>query len=133
MALWLKGWRIINYITIEVMKRETHTIDASGKVLGRLATEVAVLLRGKQKPDFVPYKDMGDFIIVKNVEKIKFTGKKMKQKKYYHHSGYLGGLKETPLETLFKENPAQVLKKAVYGMLPKNKLRPEQIKRLKFE
>lgn len=115
------------------MKREIHTIDATGKVLGRLATEIAVLLRGKHKPDFVPYKDMGDFAVVKNVDKIKVTGKKMEKKKYYHHSGYLGGLKEIPLKKLFEKNPAEVLRKAVWGMLPSNKLRPEQIKRLKFK
>ncbi|KPJ56082.1 50S ribosomal protein L13 [Parcubacteria bacterium DG_74_2] len=115
------------------MKRETHTINASGKVLGRLATEIAVLLRGKHKPEFVLYKDIGDFVIVKNVAQIKFTGKKMEQKIYFHHSGYLGGLKEAPLKKLFEKDPAEVLKKAVWGMLPKNKLRAEQIKRLKVE
>lgn len=115
------------------MERKTHTIDATGKVLGRLATEIAVLLRGKQKSDFVPYRDMGDFVIVKNVSKLKITGKKMEQKKYFHHSGFLGGVKEVPLKKIFKTNPAEVLKKAVFGMLPKNKLRAEQIKRLKSE
>lgn len=115
------------------MKRETHTIDVTGKVLGRLATEIAILLRGKQKPDFVPYRDMGDFVIVKNVDKIKLTGKKRKEKKYYHHTGYLGGLKEVPLEKIFKRDPGEILRRAVYGMLPKNKLRAKQIKRLKFE
>jgi len=115
------------------MERKTHTIDATGKVLGRLATEIAVLLRGKQKPDFVPYRDMGDFVIVKNVSKLKITGKKMEQKKYFHHSGFLGGVKEVPLKKNFKTNPAEVLKKAVFGMLPKNKLRAEQIKKLKIE
>lgn len=115
------------------MERKTHTIDATGKVLGRLATEIAVLLRGKQKSDFVPYRDMGDFVIVKNVSKLKITGKKMEQKKYFHHSGFLGGVREVPLKKIFKTNPAEVLRKAVFGMLPKNKLRAEQIKRLKFE
>lgn len=115
------------------MKRETHTIDVTGKVLGRLATEIAILLRGKQKPDFVPYRDMGDFVIVKNADKIKLTGKKRKEKKYYHHTGYLGGLKEVPFEKVFKRDPGEVLRRAVYGMLPKNKLRAKQIKRLKFE
>jgi len=115
------------------IKRETHTIDATNKVLGRLAVEIAILLRGKKKTDFAPYKDMGDFVVVKNIEKLKFTGKKFEQKKYYH-SGYLGSLiKEIPLKTLFKENPAEVIKKAVFGMLPKNKLRSRIIKRLKVE
>lgn len=115
------------------MKRETHTIDASNRILGRLASEIAILLRGKHKSNFVPYKDVGDSVFVKNVEKIKVTGKKEDQKKYYRHSGYLGSLKETPLKILFKKNPQEVLKKAVYGMLPKNKLREQQIKRLKFK
>lgn len=115
------------------MKRGTHTIDVTGKVLGRLATEIAILLRGKQKPDFVPYRDMGDFVIVKNADKIKLTGKKRKEKKYYHHTGYLGGLKEVPFEKIFKRDPGEVMRRAVYGMLPKNKLRAKQIKRLKFE
>lgn len=112
--------------------RETHTIDATGKVLGRLAAEIAVLLRGKNKPDFLPYKDGGDFVTVTNVDKIKITGRKIEQKKYYHHTGYLGGLKAEPLKTLFPENPGEVLKRAVFGMLPKNKLRAKWIKRLKF-
>jgi len=115
------------------MERKTQTIDAAGKVLGRLASQIAILLRGKHKPNFVPYLDMGDFVIVKNVAQIRLTGKKIEKKKYFRHTGYLGGLKETPLKKLFKENPAQVLKKAVFGMLPKNKLRAKIIKRLKIE
>lgn len=115
------------------MQRETHKIDASGKVLGKLAVEIAILLRGKEKPGFAPYKDIGDFVAVENVDKIKFTGNKMKQKKYYHHSGYLGGMRETPLEKLFQQKPSEVLRKAVWGMLPTNKLRSHQIKRLKFK
>ena len=115
------------------MERKTHIIDAAGKVLGRLASQIATLLRGKYKSDFVPYKNMGDFVVVKNVRKIRLTGKKIEQKKYYHHTGYLGGLKETSLRKIFKENPGKVLKKAVLGMLPKNKFRPKQIKRLKIE
>lgn len=115
------------------MERKTHTIDATSKVLGRLATEIAVLLRGKNKPDFKPYKDMGDFVVVKNIKKIKFTGKKFEKKVYYGHTGYIGHLKEVRLNELFKKNPKEVLKKAVFGMLPKNKLRAKQIKRLKIE
>jgi len=114
------------------MKRETYTIDATDKVLGRLASEVAVLLRGKHKSDFAPYKDIGDFVIIKNVKNLKITGKKMEQKEYFRHSGFLGGVKFTPLKKLFKENPAEVFRKAVYGMLPKNKLRAKMIKRLKI-
>ncbi len=115
------------------MKRETHIIDATNKVLGRLASQIANLLRGKHKRNFHPAKDLGDFVIVKNVALMKITGKKMVQKKYYRHSGYPGGLKEKSLKNLFLENPAEVLKKAVFGMLPKNKLRKKQIKRLKIE
>lgn len=115
------------------MQRQTHTIDAADKVLGRLAVEIAGLLRGKHKPDFVPNKDMGDFVIVKNINMIKVTGKKMEQKKYYRHSGYLGSLKEITLKKLFAKSPVDVLTRAVSGMLPNNKLRPEQIKKLKIE
>lgn len=113
--------------------RKTHTIDAEGKPLGRLAVEVAVLLRGKGKPDFVPYKDMGDVVIVKNIDKMKFTGNKLENKNYFHFTGYLGNLKKMTLkEFLNKKGPKEVLKKAVMGMLTKNKLRAQQIKRLKF-
>lgn len=115
------------------MKRETHTIDATGKVLGRLATGIAILLRGKQRADFVPYKDTGDFVTVNNADKIKLTGRKIEQKIYYRHTGFLGGLKKTPVKKLLKERPTEVLRKAVFGMLPKNKLRNRQIKRLRFE
>jgi len=112
--------------------RETHTIDASNKTLGRLATQIAILLRGKQRPDFVPNKDTGDFVIVKNIDKIRFTGKKLENKIYYRHTGYLGGLRKIPLKELIKKNLEEVLKKAVFGMLPNNKLRDKQIKRLKI-
>jgi len=118
---------------MKIMKRESHTIDATGKVLGRLAAQIAILLRGKHKPNFLPYKDMGDFVIVRNVEKLKITGKKMEQKKYFTHSGYLGGWKEIPLKILLEKDPAKVFKKAVFGMLPKNRLRAKMIKRLKIE
>lgn len=114
------------------MPRETHTIDATDKPLGRLAVEVAMLLRGKQRPDFVLYKDMGDSVVIKNMEKVKITGKKLEQKVYRHHTGYLGNLKEIPMKVIFAKNPGEVLRKAVLGMLPKNKLRAKQIKRLKI-
>lgn len=115
------------------MERKTHTIDAAGRVLGRLATEIVVLLRGKNKPDFASNKDIGDFVVVKNIDKIKITGKKFDNKIYYHHTGYLGGLKRVPLRKIFERNPGEVLRRAVFGMFPKNKLRAEQIKRLKIE
>ena len=113
--------------------RNTHIIDATNKVLGRLASKIAILLQGKHKPNFVPYKDEGDFVIVKNVAQMKITGKKRNQKVYYHHSGYLGGLKEIPMKKILAQKPSEVLRRAVLGMLPKNKLRAKQIKRLKFE
>lgn len=112
------------------MKRETHTIDASGRILGRLAVEVAGLLRGKGKPDFEPYKDIGDFVIINNIHKIKVSGKKFDQKMYHSHSGYLGSLKSVPFSKLFGKNPGLILKKAVRGMMPVNKLRAKQLKRL---
>ena len=115
------------------MKRDTHTIDATNKILGRLAVEISLLLRGKNKSDFVHYMDMGDFVTIKNADKIVFSGKKMEQKKYYHHTSYPKGFREIPMKRVFEKNPAEVLRKAVLGMLPKNKLRAQQIKRLKFE
>lgn len=115
------------------MERQTHTIDATDKILGRLATEIAVLLRGKHKPDFQPNEDKGDFVVVKNVDKIRVTGNKMEQKKYYSHSGYPGALKIISFKKLFESRPQEVLRRAVFGMLPTNKLRSLQIKRLKFE
>jgi large subunit ribosomal protein L13 len=115
------------------MERKIHIIDATGKVLGRLATQIAILLMGKHKPNYDPSKDMGDVVIVKNVDKIKLTGKKLEKEIYYRHSGYIGGLKEIPIKRIFEKNPEFLLKKAVYGMLPKNKLRKRMIKRLKFE
>jgi len=114
------------------MKREVHKIDAAGQSPGRLASEIVIILRGKNKPDFESHRDTGDQVVVENVEEMKITGKKLEQKKYYKHSGYPGGLKEKSLEKLMKENPEEVLRKAVMGMLPKNKLRDRQIKRLKF-
>jgi large subunit ribosomal protein L13 len=116
------------------IQRNIISVDASNKPLGRLAVEVAVLLRGKNKPDFVPYKDMGDTVLVKNIDKMKFTGDKLEQKKYYRFTGYLGNLKEATLkEFLIKKGPKEVLRTAVMGMLTKNKLRAQQIKRLRFE
>lgn len=118
---------------METAKRGNIKIDAAGKVLGRLAAEIAVILKGKDKPGYLPHKDDGDSVTISNVDKIKVTGRKIEQKQYYHHTGYLGGLKAKSLKTLIVENPSEVLKKAVFGMLPKNKLRAKRIKRLKFE
>ena len=119
---------------MEQIKREQHVIDATDKVLGRLATQVAILLRGKNKVGFAPHKEMGDFVVIKNVDKLKFTGKKLEGKIYYHHSLYLGGLKKATMKELqVKKGNAEIFRKAVMGMLTKNKLRARQIKRLKFE
>lgn len=116
------------------IKRQTHIIDATGKSLGRLAVQVAVLLRGKNKPDFVPYKDAGDNVVIQNIDKMKFTGNKLENKNYFHFTGYLGNMRQATLrELLNKRGPQEVLRKAVMGMLCKNRLRARQIKRLKFE
>ena len=115
------------------MKREIHIIDASNKALGRLATEIVTLLRGKHKESFTPNKDEGDFVIIENFSNIKLSGQKLNQKIYYSHSGYLGGLRELSLSKLYKEDPKSVLTRAVLGMLPKNKLSARQIKRLKIK
>ncbi|MDP3982319.1 MAG: 50S ribosomal protein L13 [bacterium] len=115
------------------MERETHTIDATDQILGRLATRIAVALRGKHRPSYQPHIDQGDFVVVQNASKLKVSGKKMSQKKYYRHSGFLGGIKEKPLSKAMEQSPINVLNKAVWGMLPKNKLRAIQIKRLKIE
>jgi large subunit ribosomal protein L13 len=120
--------------TTKKIQRKVTSVDAENKSLGRLAVEVAVLLRGKNKPDFVPYKDGGDTVVVKNIDKMKFTGNKLENKNYFHYTGYLGNLKKMTLkEFLIKKGPGEVLRSAVMGMLCKNKLRALQIKRLKFE
>lgn len=115
------------------MERNTQTIDATGKSLGRLATHIAVLLRGKHNPDFESYQNKEDVVIVKNIRKIKITGRKLEQKKYYWHTKHPGGLKTKTMKELFLQKPEELLKKAVYGMLPTNKLRALQIQRLRFE
>lgn len=117
---------------METIKRENHIIDAKDQVLGRLAVQVAVLLMGKDKVGYLKNLDMGDFVTISNVGKIKITGKKIEQKQYYHHTGYLGGLKAKPLKKLITERPSEVLRLAVFGMLPKNKLRAKRMKRLRF-
>ena len=113
-------------------ERKWILIDAKDKVLGRLASRIAIILRGKHKEYFVPYWDVGDYVIVINAAGIKVTGNKMKDKLYYRHSGYLGHLKIKNLETMMKNDPAQVIYHAVKGMLPKNKLNAKVIKKLKI-
>ena len=106
-------------------------IDAEGKILGRLATEVAVLLRGKNKPEFSTFLDTGDFVIVINAEKVAVTGRKLAQKEYFSHSQYPGGLKTEVLQDLLAKKPEDVIKRAVWGMIPKNKLGRAVYKKLK--
>ncbi|MDO8785409.1 MAG: 50S ribosomal protein L13 [Syntrophales bacterium] len=116
----------------EDMTREWFVVDAQGLVLGRLATKIAHRLRGKDKPIFTPYMDTGDFVIVVNADKVVLTGKKLTDKIYYSYSGYPGGLRETPAGKMLKEKPANVLRMAVKGMLPKNSLGRAMLKKLKI-
>lgn len=113
------------------INREWFVVDAEDKVLGRLASQLAHRLRGKHKPEFAPHMDNGDFIVVVNCEKIKVTGAKMADKKYYRYSGYVGGLKATTLEKVMEQKPAMALMHAVRGMLPKNRLGRAMLKKLK--
>jgi len=106
-------------------------VDASDKILGRLASAVAVRLRGKHKVEYAPHLDTGDFIIVVNAGKVRTTGRKLDQKKYYRHSGWIGGLKETSLRDMLAQKPEEVIRKAVRGMLPKNRLGRAMLKKLK--
>jgi len=111
--------------------REWHVIDATDVVLGRLASQVAILLRGKHKPTFAPHVDGGDFVIIINADKVALTGNKREQKMAYHHSGYPGGLRATSYVQLLETNPRRAVEKAVKGMLPHNKLSNQVIKKLK--
>jgi large subunit ribosomal protein L13 len=112
--------------------REWYLVDAEGKTLGRLATQIADTLRGKRKPQFTPHVDTGDFVIVVNAEKIQVTGNKLDQKRYYRHSGYPGGLRSRTLREQLDRRPTEVLRVAVKGMLPKNRLARQQITKLKI-
>jgi len=113
---------------------ETYTLDAKDKALGRLATEVVSLLRGKNKPDFMPNKDSGNVVVIKNIKDVKLTGNKLLTKTYFKHTGYIGSEKLIPMKRVFdKDGGQELLRLAVYRMLPKNRMRDEQIKRLKFE
>ncbi len=115
----------------EDVQREWYLVDATGKTLGRLASEIAKILMGKHKPTYTPHVDGGDFVVVVNAEKIHATGKKLDKKIYYKHTGYPGGLKETTLREMLQKKPEEVIRLAVKGMLPKNKLRDRRMKRLK--
>ena len=112
--------------------RKWHEIDASSEPMGRVASEIASLLRGKHKRNFTPHMDMGDFVVATNVDNLKFTGRKIEQKKYYRHSGYLGGIKSTSLKTELQKHPDAVLKRAVLNMLDDVKFRKTLISRLKI-
>ena len=113
------------------VKRDWYVIDGSGKVLGRLAAEIALRLRGKHKPEFTPHVDTGDYIVGDNVEKLRVTGAKSSDKKYYRHSGYPGGISETNFSKMQSRFPGRALEKAVKGMLPKGPLGYAMIKKLK--
>ncbi|MCI9493381.1 MAG: 50S ribosomal protein L13 [Lachnospiraceae bacterium] len=112
------------------VERKWYVVDAEGKTLGRLSSEIAKILRGKHKPIFTPHIDTGDYIIVVNAEKVKVTGKKLNQKIYYHHSGYVGGLKQTTLKEMLAKKPERVIELAVKGMLPKGPLGRQMYKKL---
>ena len=112
------------------IERKWYVVDAEGKTLGRLASEVAKVLRGKNKAIFTPHIDTGDYVIVVNAEKIKVTGKKLEQKIYYHHSDYVGGMKETTLKEMLAKKPENVITLAVKGMLPKGPLGRSMLKKL---
>ncbi len=112
-------------------QKEWFLVDASGKTVGRLATRIADVLRGKTKPQFTPHTDSGDFVVVINADKMVFTGNKLSDKKYYKHSGYVGGLKERTAGELMDKNASEVLMKAVKGMLPKNSLGRQQLTKLR--
>jgi len=116
---------------VNEIEKKWYVVDAQDKILGRLATEIAFRLRGKHKPTFSPFIDNGDFIIVTNADKIQLSGKKWDDKKYYHHTGYMGGIKETTAKELLEKHPTDLVTKAVKGMLPKNKLGRAQLKKLK--
>ncbi|MBR2213638.1 MAG: 50S ribosomal protein L13 [Eubacterium sp.] len=112
------------------IERKWYVVDATGYTLGRLSSEIAKVLRGKNKPTFTPHVDTGDYVIVTNAEKINVTGKKLDQKIYYHHSEYVGGMKETDLKTMLEKKPEKVIELAVKGMLPKGPLGRKMYKKL---
>lgn len=120
-----------NVLSAKNVQRKWYLINAEGKVLGRLATDVAKILMGKQKVIFVPYLDSGDYVVVTNAAKVKVTGKKAAHKKYTRHSGYPGGLKQETFDELMVRKPTYIVEHAVAGMLPKNKLGKKMIKKLK--
>ncbi|MCB2200189.1 50S ribosomal protein L13 [bacterium] len=119
------------HLNKETVERNWFVVDAEDLVLGRLSTRIAMVLRGKHKPTFSPHVDGGDFVIVTNAEKVKVTGNKALQKKYYRHTGYPGGMRTTMLHEMLEKHPDRVIRRAVWGMLPKGPLGRRQIKKLK--
>jgi large subunit ribosomal protein L13 len=115
----------------EDVEKRWYLIDGEGKTVGRLSSKIARILRGKEKPQFTPHADIGDFVIVVNADKLKFTGKKWEKKRYYWHTGHPGGIKSIAADDLYANKPEEVLKKAVWGMLPKNRWQKKLITRLK--
>ena len=115
----------------DTVRRDWYLVDATNKTLGRLASELALRLRGKHKPEYTPHVDTGDYIVVVNAEKIKVTGNKMADKIYYHHTGYIGNMKSESLEKLLARAPERVIETAVKGMLPKNSLGRKMFRKLK--
>jgi large subunit ribosomal protein L13 len=116
----------------EELDRKWYLVNAEGKVLGRLSTELAKILKGKNKPTYTPHVDTGDFVIVVNAGKVTLTGKKLKDKIYYHHTGYPGGIKQINAEKLLAKKPTEMIRMAVKGMLPKNSLGRQMIRKLKI-
>jgi large subunit ribosomal protein L13 len=114
------------------VERKWYVVDAEGKHLGRLATEIVRVLRGKNKPQYTPHVDVGDFVVVVNADKVAVTGRKAQQRVYRRHSGYPGGMKETSYEQMLARKPTEVLRQAVYGMMPKSRLARKQFKKLKI-
>ena len=108
--------------TAKELDHQWHVVDADGQVLGRLASKVAQVIRGKHKPTFAPHMDGGDFVVVINAEKVRLTGKKLEQKQYFRHTGYMGHERFTPIATMLEKHPERVIEKAVFGMLPKTAL-----------
>ena len=113
------------------VRRDWYVVDATGKTLGRLSTEIALRLRGKHKPEYTPHVDTGDYIVVINAEKVRVTGNKLQDKMYHHHTGYIGNLKSVPLNKMLDEHPERVIEKAVKGMLPRGPLGRQMYSKLR--
>jgi large subunit ribosomal protein L13 len=117
--------------TPESRQRDWYVVDAEGKTLGRLATQIAEVLRGKRKPEYTPHCDTGDFVVVVNADRIRVTGNKRESKRYYRHTGYPGGIRSRTLGDMLERRPEEVIRKAVRGMLPRNRLARQQLRKLK--